>query len=156
MRAVQKYIEWSRYELTHIVVENESVESVHQTFVVLSQCFALEHLEFWGEFDYADFYELLKDLKKLRTLVTSSLVSQQYIAKFLETLPQLEQVQFFRTTHSGTKDIRWPQDLPNLKHLSFDCYDKPRVLNHAPGFHIPSAFATRDRRENYVSSSRFV
>ena len=156
--AVQKYIKWSKNKLRHVVVKDLSVDAVHQTLAMLSKCSELEHLEFWGDFDCENFYNLFKDLKKLRTLLTSSQVSQQYIAKFFEALPQLERVQFFRTTRSESKAVRWPKNLPNLKHLSFDCHDQDMEydLQRVPGFHIPVTFVNRTRKANYVSSPLFV
>ena len=154
--AVQKYIRWSRNKLRHIVVKDLSVDAAHQTLAMLSKCSELEHLEFWGDFDCSDFYKLFENLKKLKTLITSSQVSQEYIAKFFEALPLLERVEFLRTTNSLSVAVQWPNDLPNLKRLSLDCHDEwVRSLGRVPGLHLPVSFVNDSLvidagRPNYV------
>ena len=151
--AVQKYIRWSGTKLTHLAIKNLSFESAHQTLLMLSECSELEHLEFWGEYNCAVFYNLIKGLKNLRTVVSSSHISQEYIVKFFKALPQLQRVQFSKTTHSELNEVQWPSALPNLKRLSFDCHDQEvGSRQRVPGFHLPVTFVNRARRANYVCS----
>lgn len=159
--AIKKYIKWSRYELTHVALKNVACfRTVHQTLALLSQCSKLEHLEVYGGYRFTDFYEVFRDFKKLRTLIASFQISQKYIAKLFETLPQLERVQFFTAIGSVSTQVRWPHDLPNLKHLSLDCRDLYMgIVMLVPGMYIPSAFAflgLRHQRANYVSSPLLV
>lgn len=137
--SVRTYIKRSNAMLSHAIVKNVASRSVQKTLELLSRCPNLEYLEIWDSCDAGILYGLLKSSKRLRTLVTSANISltQEHISKLFSSLPLLERAEFYSTEHAPLARSQWPENLPNLKRLTFCSKGSPAPITHVPGLYIP-------------------
>ncbi|KAE8351867.1 hypothetical protein BDV28DRAFT_10935 [Aspergillus coremiiformis] len=137
--SVRAFIRRSRYMLTHAIVKNISTASTEKVLGFLSRCPKLEHLELWAPFDCRTFYDLFRGSKCMKTLIISGQmpVPQEYIAKFLASLPLLEQIRIHKARTSPSSKVKWPSALPHLRSIILGTTEGSWLTGHTPALHIP-------------------
>lgn len=124
--SVRACIRRSKAMFTGAVIANMATPSTPKALQLLSRCPNLEYLELQSPFGGADFYDLFKDSKRLRTLITSAdvHVPEQYTVKFLTSLPLIERIEIHNINaprHAPMPMpffLQWPRELPNLKRIT--------------------------------------
>lgn len=118
--AVRSCIRRSKATLTCAVVENLNPPSILKSLEFLSRCPNLEYLDVRVPVKANELYDLFKNSKSLKTLITfrDIVVPHEFVLKFLTDLPLIERVEIFNTRSSPLRNMQWPQTLPNLKHLT--------------------------------------
>ncbi|RJE25838.1 hypothetical protein PHISCL_01814 [Aspergillus sclerotialis] len=118
--AVRSYIRRSKAMLTCAIVENLNPPSIPKSLEFLSRCPNLEYLDVRVPVKANELYDLFKNSKKLKTLITfrDIVVPHEIVLKFLTDLPLIERVEIFNTRSSPLRNAKWPQTLPNLKYLT--------------------------------------
>lgn len=147
--SVRAYIRRSKAMLTGAIVENLSTPSAPKALELLSRCPNLEYLEVRIPYKPKDFYELFKNSKRLKTLITSKdiILPRECVMRLLTDLPLIERIEIHHTRSSPSSNTQWPKQLPNLKRLLLCAQDvQTSELNslHVPGlsdvFPCPSLF----------------
>ncbi|KAF9886425.1 hypothetical protein FE257_011457 [Aspergillus nanangensis] len=146
--SVRALIRRSKAMLTHAVVKNVSTSSTQRVLEFFSRCPRLESLDIWAQFGCQSFYELFKGSKRLKSLMISGemTVPQEYISKFLASLPALERVEIHRTKSSPQSKAQWPSKLPHLRSITLGTIESSRPSEHVPALYIP-------RREDSLPST---
>ncbi|PLN82455.1 hypothetical protein BDW42DRAFT_193071 [Aspergillus taichungensis] len=153
--SVSAYIRRSNATLTYAIIKNLNNPSRHKVLEYLSRCRQLEYLEIWTPVECGLAYDLLKSAQSLRTLILSAeiTVSQEYITKFLSSLPRLERFEIHRSTGSPTSKVDWPSHLPNLRSISLASEDNPIFSVHVPALFIPHRQRAFDEPDSDATSS---
>jgi F-box/TPR repeat protein Pof3 len=125
--------------LTHAVVKNLSARSIDRVLLFFSRCPRLEYLEIWMPFGCQAFHDLFKGSKRMKTLKISAemTVPQEYIAKFLTSLPLLERIEIFKAKSSLASNVQWPSKLPHLRSITLGTTEGSFPGGHTPPLYIP-------------------
>ena len=93
--AIQACIDRSEATLTHATLANISSPDVDEALLYLSRCPNLEYLDIRMPCEGKRIYELFKNSKNLRVLITSTedILSQMLLTRFVADLPVLERVE---------------------------------------------------------------
>jgi F-box/TPR repeat protein Pof3 len=123
--SVRAYIRRSKAMLTGALIANMATPSTPKALQLLSRCPNLEYLELRDTFAGADFYDLFKNSKRLRTLITSAdaHLSDECSVKLLNTLPLIERIEIHNIKSPRSCSLQWPRELPNLKRITVGTQD---------------------------------
>ncbi|KAF7594397.1 hypothetical protein BBP40_009378 [Aspergillus hancockii] len=137
--SVKACIGRSKAMLTHAVVKNLFPKSIDRVLLFFSRCPKLEYLEIWLPFNCQAFYDLFKGSKRMKTLKISAemTVSQEYIAKFLASLPLLERIEIFKAKCSPASNVQWPSKLPHLRSITLSTTEGSFPGGHTSALYIP-------------------
>ncbi|KAB8227434.1 Leucine Rich Repeat domain protein [Aspergillus alliaceus] len=137
--SVRAYIRRSKSMLTHAIVKNLSAGSSERVLGFLSRCPKLEYLEVWTPFACQAFYDMFKGSKRMKTLVISGQmpVPQEYLAKFLASLPLLEYIKIHKSRTSLSSKVQWPPELPHLRSIILGTTEGSWLNGHTSALHIP-------------------
>ncbi|KAE8377462.1 hypothetical protein BDV26DRAFT_213719 [Aspergillus bertholletiae] len=137
--SVRAYIRRSKSLVTHAIVKNLSSGSAEKVLQFFSRCPRLEYLEVWTPFSCQTFYDMFKGSRRMRTLVISGHmpVPQEYITKFLGSLPLLENLKIYKARTSPSSKVQWPPALPHLRSIILGTTEGSWLNGHTPALHIP-------------------
>ncbi|PYI08146.1 F-box domain protein [Aspergillus sclerotiicarbonarius CBS 121057] len=119
-RSFRAFVQRSRAMLTHAVITNISAPFHDKVLETLGRCPKLEHLEIRDPVNQpAGLYDLFRGSTQLKSLVIGKQtpVTQEYIAKFLTGLHQLERIEIYNAQPSAESRVHWPSHLPNLRRI---------------------------------------
>lgn len=137
--SIRAYLRRSKGMLTHATLYNVSLSSATKALELISRCSNLTYLEVRIPCDGNKFYEMFKNSKKLRTLITSADVplSPEHLRNFLADLPALERIECHGTKPSRLGGGAGPLSLPALKSVTLSS-DEPYIDGHQiPPLDIP-------------------
>ncbi|PWY94026.1 F-box domain protein [Aspergillus sclerotioniger CBS 115572] len=120
-RSFRAFVQRSRAMLTHAVMTNISTPFQDKVLEYLGRCPKLEHLEIRDPINQpAGLYDMFRGSTQLKSLVIGKQtpVAQEYIAKFLTSLPQLERIEIQNAQPSAESKVQWPSHLPNLRSIA--------------------------------------
>ncbi|PLB49609.1 hypothetical protein P170DRAFT_510138 [Aspergillus steynii IBT 23096] len=137
--SVRAHIRRSTAMLTKVTLKNISTPSTQRVLEFVSRCPKLEHLELMDPYSNQAVYTLFKGSKRLKTLVVSAdtVVPQEYLAKFLASLPLLERIEVYKTKSSPQSKAEWPSKLPHLRSITLGSIEPSRPTGHVPALYIP-------------------
>ncbi|KAE8146734.1 hypothetical protein BDV25DRAFT_132689 [Aspergillus avenaceus] len=137
--SVRACIRRSKALLTHAIVKNLSTSSSQRVLEFFGRCPRLEYLEIWTQFGCQAFYDLFRGSRRLKTLIISGqmVVPQEYIVKFLESLPLLERLEIHKTKTSPSSKVQWPSKLPHLRTITFGTTEGSWPRGHTSALYIP-------------------
>lgn len=137
--SVRAHIRRSKALLTKATLKNISTPSTQKVLEFVSRCPRLEHLELMDSYNNQAIYDLFKGSKRLKTLVISAdtVVTQEYLTKFLTSLPTLECIEIHRSKASPQSKAQWPSKLPHLRSITLGSIEPSRPTGHVPALYIP-------------------
>lgn len=137
--SIRAYIRRSRTMLTSAVVKNISTPSSKRVLEFFSRCPYLESLEIWTPSECQILYELFKTSRRLKYLMIAEdiPVSQEYITKFLTSLPHLERIEIRKAKSSPETQVQWPSKLPHLRSINLTTVESSRPNGHMSALYIP-------------------
>ncbi|KAB8278060.1 hypothetical protein BDV30DRAFT_204040 [Aspergillus minisclerotigenes] len=137
--SVRAYIRRSKSMVTHAIVKNISSSSAERVLQFFSRCPRLEYLEVGTPFSCQNFYEMFKGSRRMKTLIISRdmPVPQEYITKFLGSLPLLENIKIYKARTSPSSKVQWPSELPHLRSIILGTTEGSWLNGHTSALHIP-------------------
>ena len=137
--SVLAHIRRSKALLTKVSLKNISAPSTQKVLEYVSRCPRLEHLELFDPYNNQAVYELFKGSKRLKTLIISAdtVVPQEYLAKFLASLPLVERIEVHKAKSSPETKAQWPSKLPHLRSITIGSIEPSRPIGHTPALYIP-------------------
>ncbi|KAH8431145.1 Leucine Rich Repeat domain protein [Aspergillus melleus] len=137
--SVLAHIRRSKALLTKVSLKNISTPSTQKVLEYVSRCPRLENLELLDPYNNQAVYELFKGSKRLKTLIISAdtVVPQEYLAKFLASLPLLERIEVHKAKSSPETKAQWPSKLPHLRSITIGSIEPSRPIGHTPALYIP-------------------
>jgi F-box/TPR repeat protein Pof3 len=153
--AIRSYINRSNGIIAQAVLDNIADSIIDRVLVLLSRCQKLIHLDIRVPCGGERLFELFKNSKNLKTLLTTSEIgmTKPLFANFLKELPNLEQFQSFRPAGSPLGKVSWPNRLPKLKYLSLSCTGN-EIFYGRQMFHVPYYDSLYDDRSHAGKQSR--
>ncbi|BAE64344.1 unnamed protein product [Aspergillus oryzae RIB40] len=82
---------------------------------------------------------MFKGSRRMKTLIISRdmPVPQEYITKFLGSLPLLENIKIYKARTSPSSKVQWPSELPHLRSIILGTTEGSWLNGHTSALHIP-------------------